>query len=124
MPFLPKNGVFRHVPYRTDEHSPKRKNGTITAMKDYLRNTYIRGTSLRLDDEQITDKLEKRDISLGGKTMRIGIRNEEGVIYRSIEAVGPGQIIDAIQALHDLNFKDELEHATTTINGFDAIFSK
>ena len=39
----------------------------------------------------------------------------------SIEAVGSGQTIDAIQALHDLNFKDELEHATTRINGFDPV---
>lgn len=86
---------------------------------------YLRGTTPRQDDQQITERLRRKiDISLGGKTMRIGIRNEAGVIYRSIEAQGPGQIIEVVQALHDLGFKDELEQAAHRRYGVYGIFGK
>ncbi|MES2581337.1 MAG: hypothetical protein V4627_01360 [Pseudomonadota bacterium] len=63
-------------------------------------------------------------VGYGGESLRIAIRNHDGIIYREIEAVGPGQLIDAIQAFADLGFKDELEHATVTKDGYHAIFRK
>ena len=89
-----------------------------------MRTTYLRGTKRRRDDQLITDRLKESDVSLGGKTMHIGVRNEAGSIYRSIEAQGSAQIIQVVQALYDLQFRDEMEHATTTKDGFDGIFSR
>jgi hypothetical protein len=52
----------------------------------------------------------------------IGIRNEEGEIYRLIGATKPNSYINAIEELFDLGLVDELEDTDGTQDGCDAIF--
>ena len=89
-----------------------------------MKTQLIPGAALRDDDQQITQKITRGGVTTGEKVLRIGIRNKAGVIYRTIDAAGPTEFIDAIQALVGLEFSDELEHAREPKYGFDAIFSK
>lgn len=52
----------------------------------------------------------------------IGIRNEDGEIYRLIGATKPNSYINAIEELFDLGLVDELEDTDGTQDGCDAIF--
>jgi hypothetical protein len=52
----------------------------------------------------------------------IGIRNEDGQIYRLIGATKPNSYINAIEELFDLGLVDELEDTDGTQDGCDAIF--
>ncbi|MBJ7311633.1 hypothetical protein ACFOLJ_11515 [Rugamonas sp. CCM 8940] len=54
----------------------------------------------------------------------IGIRNEDGEIYRLIGATKPNSYINAIEELFDLGLVDELEDTDGTRDGCDAIFSE
>ena len=89
-----------------------------------MKSSYVNGTERRKDDTEISDRLKSGNAGDGGYPKRIGIRNEQGVIYRCIEARGTSQLVDILQALYGLNFRDELEHASSTHNGYHSIFSK
>jgi hypothetical protein len=54
----------------------------------------------------------------------IGIRNEEGEIYRLIGATKPNSFMNAIEELGDLGLTDELQDTDGTQDGCDAIFSE
>lgn len=89
-----------------------------------MKSSYVNGTDRRKDDKEISDHLTGGSTGDGGYPKRIGIRNEQGVIYRCIEARGTAQLVEVLQALYGLNFRDELEHASSTSNGYHSSFSK
>lgn len=53
----------------------------------------------------------------------IGVRNEEGEIYRLIGATKHNSFMNAIEELFDLGLVDELQDSEGTSEGCDAIFS-
>lgn len=59
----------------------------------------------------------------GGSDMVIGLRNQEGKLYRRITVSGMGNFLGAIEALTGSGMTDELEHAFGMREGCDAIFS-
>ena len=54
----------------------------------------------------------------------IGIRNEDGEIYRLIGATKHNSFMNAVEELFDLGLIDELQDAETPQDGCDAIFSE
>ncbi|MES2259802.1 MAG: hypothetical protein V4724_14870 [Pseudomonadota bacterium] len=54
----------------------------------------------------------------------IGIRNEDGEIYRLIGATKHNSFMNAIEELFDLGLVDELQDTEGTLEGCDAIFSE
>ena len=52
----------------------------------------------------------------------IGIRNDDGDIYRLIGATKHNSFTNAIEELLDLGLVDELQDADTPQDGYDAIF--
>ncbi|MES2901723.1 MAG: hypothetical protein V4723_18505 [Pseudomonadota bacterium] len=54
--------------------------------------------------------------------MLIGIRNEEGDIYRLIGATKLKSYTNAVEELEDLELVDELQDADGPQDGYDAIF--
>ena len=54
--------------------------------------------------------------------MLIGIRNEEGDIYRLIGATKLKSYTNAVEELEDLELVDELQDAEGPQDGYDAIF--
>ncbi len=55
--------------------------------------------------------------------MLIGVRNEDGDIYRLIGAAKANNYTNAIEELEDLGMVDELKESDGTEEGCDAIFS-
>lgn len=53
----------------------------------------------------------------------IGVRNEDGEIYRLIGATKHNSFMNAIEELFDLGLVDELQDTEGTREGCDAIFS-
>lgn len=56
--------------------------------------------------------------------MLIGVRNEEGDIYRLIGATKVNSFMNAVEELFDLGLVDELQDTEGTQDGCDAIFSE
>jgi len=56
--------------------------------------------------------------------MLIGVRNEDGEIYRLIGASKKNSFMNAVEELFDLGLVDELEDTEETKEGCDAIFSE
>ncbi|MEO7031497.1 MAG: hypothetical protein ABI351_07275 [Herbaspirillum sp.] len=56
------------------------------------------------------------------ETLIIGIRNEAGDIYRIIGADKLGSYMNAVEELADLEMVDELQNATSAVDGYDSIF--
>ena len=54
----------------------------------------------------------------------IGVRNEDGEIYRLIGATKHNSFMNAIEELFDLGLVDELQDTDSTQDGCDAIFSE
>ncbi|MES2349891.1 MAG: hypothetical protein V4641_20195 [Pseudomonadota bacterium] len=54
----------------------------------------------------------------------IGVRNEDGEIYRLIGATKHNSFMNAIEELFDLGLTDELQDTDSTQDGCDAIFSE
>jgi len=54
----------------------------------------------------------------------IGVRNEDGQIYRLIGASKHHNFMNAVEELFDLGLVDELEQVESTVEGCDAIFSE
>lgn len=52
----------------------------------------------------------------------IGVRNEDGEIYRLIGATKPNSFMNAVEELVDLGLVDELDGIDDTEDGCDAIF--
>lgn len=56
--------------------------------------------------------------------MLIGVRNEDGEIYRLIGATKINSFMNAVEELFDLGLVDELQNTETPQDGCDAIFSE
>ena len=56
--------------------------------------------------------------------MLIGVRNEEGEIYRLIGATKVNSFMNAVEELFDLGLVDELQDTEGTQDGCNAIFSE
>jgi hypothetical protein len=56
--------------------------------------------------------------------MIIGVRNEDGEIYRLIGATKINSFMNAVEELFDLGLVDELQNTETPQDGCDAIFSE
>jgi hypothetical protein len=56
--------------------------------------------------------------------MLIGVRNEDGEIYRLIGATKINSFMNAVEELFDLGLVDELQDTEETQDGCDAIFSE
>ncbi|MYM40417.1 hypothetical protein [Duganella qianjiadongensis] len=54
----------------------------------------------------------------------IGIRNEDGEIYRLIGATKPNSFMNAVEELGELDLIDELKDYDDPQDGYDAIFSE
>lgn len=58
------------------------------------------------------------------ENMLIGVRNEDGDIYRLIGAPKLNNFMNAVEELFDLGLEDELENTEEPKDGCDAIFSE
>ena len=56
--------------------------------------------------------------------MLIGIRNEDGEIFRLIGATKVNSFMNAVEELFDLGLSDELKDTEEPKDGYDAIFSE
>ncbi|MES2324621.1 MAG: hypothetical protein V4633_20380 [Pseudomonadota bacterium] len=56
--------------------------------------------------------------------MLIGVRNEDGDIYRLIGATKANSFMNAVEELIDLGLENELNDAEGPQDGYDAIFSE
>jgi uncharacterized protein YutE (UPF0331/DUF86 family) len=56
--------------------------------------------------------------------MLIGVRNDDGEIYRLIGATKVNSYNNAVEELEDLGLVDELKEAEAPQDGWDAIFSE
>jgi hypothetical protein len=56
--------------------------------------------------------------------MIIGLRNEDGEIYRLIGATKPNSFMNAVEELDDMGLEDELEDSDGPQDGYDAIFGE
>jgi hypothetical protein len=56
--------------------------------------------------------------------MLIGVRNEEGEIYRLIGATKLNSFMNAVEELAELALVDELQETEAPQDGYDAIFSE
>jgi hypothetical protein len=56
--------------------------------------------------------------------MLIGVRNEQGDIYRLIGATKVNSFMNAVEELGDLGLVDELQNTEEPKDGYDAIFTE
>lgn len=56
--------------------------------------------------------------------MVIGLRNEDGEIYRLIGATKPNSFMNAVEELEDMGLEDELQDSDGPQGGYDAIFGE
>ena len=56
--------------------------------------------------------------------MLIGLRNEDGEIYRLIGATKPNSFMNAVEELDDMGLEDELQDSDGPQDGYDAIFGE
>lgn len=66
---------------------------------------------------------ESMNHSLGGKTMAVLLESVEGKPILAARAVGMAAWVSLLEVFQDLDLNDRLEHETTAVNGYDAIFS-
>lgn len=91
-----------------------------------LKTTLLEGYAPAKFDKQITGNLllsEEPADDVRKEKLLIGIRNEDGDIYRLIGATKHNSFMNAIEELFDLDLVDELQDTEGTREGCDAIFS-
>ncbi len=96
-------------------------------MWDAVITTVIVGKKVADFDAAIMELIEAEngtEKAIKGERMQIGIRNEDGEIYRAFGLTGLGSFMEAIQHMLDLGFVDELKDASGPRHGYDAIFSR
>jgi hypothetical protein len=92
-----------------------------------LKTTLIDGVTPAEFDTQIITNLLLETTTLDGvrqEKLLIGVRNEDGEIYRLIGATKHNSFNNAVEELVDLDLVDELEDTEGTREGCDAIFSE
>lgn len=88
-----------------------------------MRTKVIKGVAPLANDEEILAAIQgEAKPQLGGKVMVVGIRNDAGIIYRSIHTAGLTEFLGVVEVLGDLELVDELEFETEMREGCDAIF--
>jgi len=91
-----------------------------------LKTTLIPGVAAPDFDKQITTNLLLDHVTpdeVRQQKLLIGIRNDDGDIYRLIGATKHNSFTNAIEELFDLDLADELQDTEGTREGCDAIFS-
>ena len=92
-----------------------------------LKTTLLDGIKPAKFDKQITDNLLLENTSadlVRKEKLLIGIRNEDGEIYRLIGATKHNSFTNAVEELEDLELVDELGDVEGTVEGCDAIFGE
>ena len=92
-----------------------------------LKTTLLDGIKPAKFDKQITGKLLLENTSaelVRKEKLLIGIRNEDGEIYRLIGATKHNSFTNAVEELEDLELVDELGDVEGTVEGCDAIFGE
>lgn len=90
-----------------------------------LKTVLLPGRPPAKFDKQITGNLLLESASeddVRGQKMVIGLRNEEGQLYRLIGATKANSFMNAVEELEDLELVDELKHKDGGSEGCDAIF--
>ncbi|MBV8636021.1 MAG: hypothetical protein JO002_16110 [Burkholderiaceae bacterium] len=78
-------------------------------------------------DKQIVTNLLMDQVALEQvreQKLLIGVRNEDGEIYRLIGATRHNSFMNAVEELFDLDLVDELQDSDELVEGCDAIFSE
>lgn len=91
-----------------------------------LKTTLLDGIQPAKFDKHITTNLLLDTTStdeVRQQKLLIGIRNDDGDIYRLIGATKHNSFMNAIEELADLDLIDELQDTEGTREGCDAIFS-
>jgi len=91
------------------------KTTLIDGMKPSQFDKHIIGNLLLNVASEDEVRLEK---------LLIGVRNEDGEIYRLIGATKPNSFMNATEELEDLGLVDELKDYEGSMDGYDAIFSE
>ena len=92
-----------------------------------LKTSLIDGvTPAEFDTQIITNLLLETTTQddVRQEKLLIGVRNEDGEIYRLIGATKHNSFNNAVEELVDLDLVDELEDTEGTREGCDAIFSE
>lgn len=99
----------------------------LTFLGNTLKTTLLEGKKPAHFDKHIIGNLLLNASTpelVRQETLIIGIRNEDGDIYRLIGAAKHNNFMNAVEELFDLGLTDELQDIETTQDGYDAIFSE
>lgn len=92
-----------------------------------LKTALLEGVTPAEFDKQITGNLLLESTTVDAvrkEKLLIGIRNEDGEIYRLIGATKHNSFTNAVEELEDLELVDELGDVEGTVEGCDAIFGE
>jgi len=92
-----------------------------------LKTALLEGVTPAEFDKQITGNLlleSSTADTVRKEKLLIGIRNEDGEIYRLIGATKHNSFTNAVEELEDLELVDELGDVEGTVEGCDAIFGE
>lgn len=92
-----------------------------------LKTTLLDGIKPAKFDKQITANLLLETTTpevVRKEKLLIGVRNEDGDIYRLIGATKHNSFTNAVEELEDLELVDELGDVEGTVEGCDAIFGE
>lgn len=92
-----------------------------------LKTALLEGVTPAEFDKQITGNLLLENTTadtVRKEKLLIGIRNEDGEIYRLIGATKHNSFTNAVEELEDLELVDELGDVEGTVEGCDAIFGE
>lgn len=92
-----------------------------------MKTTLIDGVKPAKFDKHIIGNLllnQATEDEVRMEKLLIGIRNEDGEIYRLIGATKPNSFMNAVEELGELDLIDELKDYDDPQDGYDAIFSE
>ncbi|XLZ73195.1 hypothetical protein ABT364_21825 [Massilia sp. SR12] len=92
-----------------------------------MKTALLEGVTPAEFDKQITGNLlleSSTADTVRKEKLLIGIRNEDGEIYRLIGATKHNSFTNAVEELEDLELVDELGDVEGTVEGCDAIFGE
>ena len=92
-----------------------------------LKTTLLEGIKPAKFDKHITANLLLENTTpdvVRKEKLLIGVRNEDGEIYRLIGATKHNSFTNAVEELEDLELVDELGDVEGTVEGCDAIFGE
>lgn len=94
---------------------------------NHLKTTLLDGKKPAKFDKQIVTNLLMDQVApeqVREQKLLIGVRNEDGEIYRLIGATRHNSFMNAVEELFDLDLVDELQDSDELVEGCDAIFSE